>query len=91
MSTDADELAKRIGGIKLRQIAVLVVGCGVVMGAVSGTVAAYKALGGPIPASRERFSNASRRTVLALARFLPRFPAALRHFILQFSQNFNGA
>lgn len=53
MSTDADELAKRIGGIKLRQIAVLVVGCGLVMGAVSGTVAAYKALGGPIPATRE--------------------------------------
>lgn len=62
MSTDADELARRIGGIKLRQIAVVALGCAAVMGAVSGTVAAYKSLGGPVPATRE-FVTAQVRSV----------------------------
>lgn len=53
MSTDAEELAKTIGGIKLRQISMLVIACGAVMAGASGIVAGWKALGGPIPATRE--------------------------------------
>ena len=56
MSTDADELAKTIGGIKLRQITMIIVACGAVMGAITATVAGWTALGGPVPATREHVS-----------------------------------
>ncbi len=53
MSADADELAKAFGRITFRQIGIVIIACGAVMGAVTATVAGYKVLGGPIPASRE--------------------------------------
>ncbi len=52
MSTDGDDLARAIGGIRLRSLAAIVIGCAAVMAAVTGIVASYKALGGPVPATR---------------------------------------
>lgn len=56
MSTDADEFVKTIGGIRLRHVVVVVMSCGAFMAAVSATIAGYKALGGPIPATRDYVS-----------------------------------
>ena len=53
MSTDADELAKTIGGIKIRQIAVVVIGCCTAIAAIGAGVAGWQQLGGPVPATRE--------------------------------------
>ena len=53
MSTDADELAKTIGGIKLRQIGVVIIACCAFIAAVGAGVAGWQSLGGPIPATRE--------------------------------------
>ncbi len=62
MSTDADELAKAVGNISPRRVLVLFFGCAAIMAAVSGSVAAYRSLGGPIPATRE-FVTAQVRSV----------------------------
>ena len=53
MSNDADELAKAIGGINFRQIAMVVIGCCSLIAAVGAGVAGWTQLGGPIPATRE--------------------------------------
>ena len=53
MSTDADELAKTIGGIKLRQIGMVIISCCAFIAAVGAGVAGWQKLGGPIPATRE--------------------------------------
>ena len=53
MTTDAEELAKTIGGIKLRQIVMVVIACCSMIAAVGAGVAGWHQLGGPVPATRE--------------------------------------
>ncbi|MGI9499415.1 MAG: hypothetical protein ACR2P3_05225 [Geminicoccaceae bacterium] len=53
MSTDADELARAIGGVKLRQIGMVVITCCATIAAIGAAVAGWQKLGGPVPATRE--------------------------------------
>lgn len=52
MTTDADELAKTIGRIKLRQIAMVVISCCAAIATVGAAVAGWQKLDWPVPATR---------------------------------------
>lgn len=72
MSTDADELAKSIGGIKLRHIGLVTAGCCAFIATVGAGVAGYRQLGGPLPATQSYVADQVRvvsQSVEELARF----------------------
>lgn len=52
MTTDADELAKAVGAIKLRQISMVLISCCATIAAIGAGVVGWQQLGGPVPATR---------------------------------------
>ncbi len=53
MATDAEALAKRVGEIRLRQIAMVIIACCSTIAAIGAGFVGWQQLGGPIPATRE--------------------------------------
>ena len=81
MTTDTEQFMQTIGGIRLRHLLAIIIGCCVFVGSLAAGVAGYKALGGPVPASESYVDDKVGAVVQSIAD-LERFAIDSRIIIL---------